>query len=65
MPGEPEMKMAGGNLSGIKHLFKLAVQNRPMPYLYTTAIITVKTLVDRLQSLIYSDLGILKMEFVV
>ena len=65
MPGEPEMKIGGGNLSGIKKFFELAIQNGPMPYLYTTAMITVKMLFDRLRYSVYFGLGILKMEFVV
>jgi hypothetical protein len=48
MPGEPEMNMAGGNLSGIKNFFKLPVQIVSILYLYTGAIVTVKNVFDRL-----------------
>jgi len=65
IPGEPDMKMAGGNLSGIKNFFELAVQNRSTPYLYTRAIITVKNLFDRLLLSAYCAFVASKMEFVV
>jgi hypothetical protein len=53
-PGEPEMKMAGGNLSGIKSFFELTVQIISTSYLYNGLVVTVKKIFDRLQCRMYS-----------